>query len=82
MNSTTSLANGRKIDSGFGFSCGSGLGHSLIRPFEVFTDTISGEDLLRRVSVYSFVNQDKEDMIVDKLTQKTYGPFADLDRGD
>jgi len=80
--SVTNHTNLREIDSGIGFSCGSGLGYSLIRPFEVFTDTISSKVLFRQMSVRDFINVNEKDMLIDKFTQQVYGPATGFERRD
>jgi len=72
----------RAMTSGYGFSCGTGLGQTLIRPYEGFVDTVALEDLHLNFSVYDFVREVDGEM-VDRLSGQVYkGSDGDPDYGE
>jgi len=62
------------VDSGTGFSCGTGLGLVLIRPQETFIDTIPVENLIPYLPIRNqFVFPDDGGRVYDRLTGKFIG---------
>jgi len=62
-----------KIDSGFGFNCGSGLGMTLIRPWERFVDTVDFKGLMPFVSIGDQLAFPDDNFAFDRLTGTRIG---------
>lgn len=72
-----------KIDSGIGFDCGSGLGMTLIRPWETFVDTVGLEELMPRVFFRNQLAFLESGKAFDHLTGTAIGdPQGDLAQYD
>ena len=54
------------------FTCGTGLGLTVIRPFESFSDTLSLSEITAEVSVFDFLSITSDSTGRDKLSGREY----------